>query len=356
MKYCVLFGLLISLLSSCAIYTKPSERKVKKDRKNLSGSFQPDDEHDVRDGYTFGMFTTPLLVAQQDITTMRTSIPLGIQFMVNNDRLGELTGNLFYMAEGFEFNENAPSGFWSINRRIKPRLMYAHKIWSTIETINGYAIDLGSHDNTHYTAIMPVNVSIELSLRGGYDKQLIEFVSPSLNDYMTELYPTSGVNYGDHSFQQMNGVVKFGVAFQRKMATAFNAPLDDVTLRGVDYNYQSLYADISFLAQPDNTTYYISKDFDNVRSEEYLDDNSYNISDFLLYNEQAFQSDILQKHPVGFSIGYQRYNRPAKEVMSTSFIIETGFFPGNYDRLVNGFYAKFGVGIGLGFGKYAKGK
>lgn len=356
MKYCVLFGLLISILSSCAIYTKPPERKAKKDRKNITGTFQPEDEHDVQDGYTFGMITTPLLIAQQDFTSMRTSIPLGVQYMANDNRLGELTGNLFYMVEGFEYNEDAPSMFGSIHRRFKPRMMYAHKIWSTIETINDYAINLGRHDTLHYTAIIPVNVSIELSLRGGYDKQLIEFVSPSLNNYMKEQDPTSTVIYGDHSFQQMNGVVKFGLAFQRKMATSFDAPIKDVTLRGVDYNYQSLYADISFLVQPDNTTYYVSKDSDKVRSEEFLEDNLINSADYLMYNEVALQSDILQQHPFGFSIGYQRYNRPAKSMISTSFLIETGFFPGNYDRLFNGFYAKFGVGLGLGFGKHAKGK
>lgn len=333
----------MSILGSCAIYTKPNIAKNKQDH-NITGTFQPENQRDVVDGYTYGMITFPFPILSEELNKFNTTLPLGIQFVGTNDKLGELTGNLYYMVEGFELLAGAGDRLTSANRRFKPQFMYAHRVWHRIETIDNFSIELGSHNKTIYTAFLPVNVSIELSIRGGYDKQMLNFNSWDLNEYMSEQYPNSGVNYRAHLYQQMNGALKFGVAFQRKLATTFVAPLQYVKMKAATFDYQSLYSDISVLVQPDNTIYYVSPEYDDVASEVYLE----NIPSTYT---KVQQKDFLKIHPIGFSLGYQRFCRPDMGKMSLSMVGEIGIFPGHYDRFSNGFYAKIGVGVGFGFNK-----
>lgn len=343
MKIYLFSILLISILGSCAIYTQPNKAKNKDDL-NITGTFQPENHQDVIDKYSYGMITFPFPILSEELNKYSTTLPLGIQFVGTNDKLGELTGNLFYMVEGYELSPGAGDILSSANRRFKPQFMYAHRVWHRIETIDNFSIELGSYNKTVYTAFLPVNISVELSVRGGYDKQMLNFNSWDLTEYMAEQYPNNGVKYKARHYQQMNGAMKFGVAFQRKLATTFDVPLQYVKMKAATFDYQSLYADISVLVQPDNTIYYVSPTYDDVASEVYPENKP---SVYKIIQ----QKDFLKIHPIGFSLGYQRFCRPDMGRMSLSMVGEIGIFPGHYDRFSNGFYAKIGVGVGLGFNK-----
>jgi hypothetical protein len=341
MRSILCFGFLLFFASSCSIYTQSNvERVSKKNEKDLTNTFTPINHLDVTDGYNFGMVAAPLLVAHQDFTARGTKIPLGLEALYTQEKFGELNGHLFYMVGGFSLPKGDLSGIQSVNWRIKPNIMCAHWIWKRVETIDRYKISLGRYDSLHYTAILPVNVSIELALRGGYEKQLIEFVSPSLDQYMDQNYPANTTTYMDKIYHQMNGMLKFGLAFQRKMSTTFDADIDGKRMKAMEVSYKSVYFDVSYLIQPDNSSFYVDPDHDRVISES---------SDFVPTAAYPVlqQRDIMPAHPLGFCIGFQNFTRPEENLLGASMHVELGIAPGNYDKMINGLYGKFGFSLGI---------
>lgn len=329
------------LFVGCGVYTKSNILAPSK-KDPISGQLITESFKEAPDGYFSYAISSPFLMFNPQITAVENRIPLGLEFFSSTRKYGDIEAHVYYLAEGFE-TEKGFARFGANRIPMEYRFIYAYPMLRQTRRISEYRIDLGKSGKTRYYAVLPVNVDIEFSLRGGYDYVMGSFQSAGIETFLSKQHSwvhTIDRYEGQQVFRTFNGALKIGAIFQQKIATRFDTNVEGYQFRAAKYQTQGIYGDISILVNSDSYQTDVSYGHFTPNNNPWGSgyDSNYEIRSL------GFK-DLFKKRLIGGAIGYKYFVQGKSVGLGYRLRAEVGIQPGYFPSSFSGFYSKIGVGI-----------